>query len=136
MPAPKTAPKPPVDPFADLFANAEVEEKRGDRRDPNLHVPQYILDAVKDAFDRNVKKTIAPKNAEGVYTGMDIDTYRALRDLLATAGDRMDDKVSVRCVSKYDGESDDERLVGLSYTVGKRIGGGKRKNATSDAVAE
>jgi len=102
-----------IDPFAGLLETAEVTEKRTtvDRKD--IQVPQEWMDRVESAFINSERVTLKIT---------DKNTYDTVSNLLRAAGDKSEKNITVTCKAVYDGEGDDAKLTGLSFTVGNRRG--------------
>lgn len=137
-----------TDEFAALFATAEVADKRPPKNRENVVVPPHILVAVAKAYKDGQRLTLAPKDGDGKYTGMDKAQFNSLRDVIMAAADQNGQSATCKVVEQAATKvvTDDKGvetvvpdpdadaiLIGLSFTVGERRGAkdSAKKNDTS-----
>lgn len=132
------APAAPID-FMALLQTAEIETKNAPKAIERKHidVPAEWVEKVQEAFSKRLRVKIP-----GITTK---EAYMAVGDLIRAAADRIGKSATVRAsydVPKGKPDTKENRvLTGLTFTVGARREGPKRKNAsgtngTSDGATD
>lgn len=114
----------PVDPFAGLLETAEVTEKRTSVDRSAIVVPPEWIARVEKAYDGSERVTLKVT---------DKDTYTNVANLIRAAADKSEKNITATCVARYEGDGEDAKLTGLTFTVGNRRGQKKDKAKGADA---
>jgi hypothetical protein len=117
----------PADPFAGLLETAEVSEKRVSVDRSAIVVPQEWIERVEWAYDNSKRVTLKVT---------DKDMYTNVANLIRAAADKSVKDITATCVARYEGDGDDAKLTGLTFTVGNRRGQKKGKSVGDAPVAK